>query len=134
MWMYLFGVGSDLGWVFGTAGLTGLILLIILIIMIICSLPVIRRKGKFEVFYWTHNLFIVWYIVLILHGPHFWKWFIGPALFYIFERILRSKIIKLVRYGRTYIQEGILLPSKVSKDKIKLIDFSFTSGGASGYI
>ena len=66
-----------------------------------------------QVFYWTHNLFFLWYILLILHGGDFWKWFLVPAILYILERILRSKWVKLARYGRTYIQEGILLPSKV---------------------
>lgn len=64
-------------------------------------------------FYWTHQLFVVWYIFLILHAPHFWKWFLVPAILYIIERILRSKWVKIARFGRTYIQEGILLPSKV---------------------
>lgn len=114
MWMYLFGVGTNLGWVGGAAGLTGFLLLIILTIMVICSLPIIRRKGYFQVFYWTHNLFVIWYIILILHGSNFWKWFIVPALVYICEYVLRLKIIKLFRYGKTYIQEGILLPSKVN--------------------
>lgn len=113
MWMYLFGVGTDLGWVGGMAGLTGFLLLIIIAIMFICALPFIRRSGHFQVFYWTHNLYIVWYIILILHGPNFWKWFAIPATIYIGEFILRLKIIRLVRYGKTYIEEGILLPSKV---------------------
>ena len=113
MWEYLFSVGT-IGWIGGTAGLTGILLLLILFIMFICSLPIVRRKGKFEVFYWTHNLFVFWYIILILHSPHFWKWFIGPAVIYITERILRSKIVKFIHYGRTYIEEVNLLPSKVS--------------------
>ena len=113
MWEYLFSYGT-IGWVGGTAGLTGVILLLILFVMFICSLPIVRRKGKFEIFYWSHNLFVIWYIVLILHGPHFWKWFIGPAVIYITERILRSKILKIIQYGRTYIEEVNLLPSKVS--------------------
>ena len=113
MWEYLFSYGT-IGWVGGTAGLTGVILLLILLIMFTCSLPIVRRKGKFEIFYWSHKLFVIWYIVLILHGPHFWKWFIGPAVIYITERILRSKILKIIQYGRTYIEEVNLLPSKVS--------------------
>lgn len=116
MWMYLFGagpVGTNLGWVAGAAGLTGFILLIILFVIVICSLPIVRRKGKFQVFHWTHLLFVVWYIVLILHGPNFWKWFIGPALIYIAERIFRSKLTKIYKYGRIYITEANILPSKV---------------------
>ena len=113
MWQYLFSVNTTLGWVGGAAGLTGNFLIVVVTIMVICSLPCVRRKGYFEVFYWTHNMFFPWYIVLILHGEHVWKWLIVPALLYLIERILRSKLIKLARYGRTYIQKGYLLPSKV---------------------
>ena len=114
MWEYLFSVHTGLGWVGGAAGLTGDLLYIILIILVVCSLPCVRRKGFFEIFYWTHNLFFPWFILLILHATHFWIWFILPAVLYILERILRSKLIKLARYGRTYIQKGFLLPSRVS--------------------
>lgn len=58
---------------------------------------------------------MVWYVLLILHATHFWKWFLGPGILYILERILRSKWVKLARFGRIYIQEGLLLPSKVVK-------------------
>ncbi len=111
---FLFWVNTPFGLVGGAAGLTGWILTIILTIIFLCALPCVRRKGLFEVFYWTHNLFVIWYIALILHGPVFWCWFIGPAVIYIIERILRSKFFKLARYGRTYVEEGIILPSNVS--------------------
>ena len=114
VWEYLFSVDTPIGWVGGAAGLTGWLLLGILMVICLCASSCVRRKGFFEVFYWTHNLFVLWYIVLILHGPNFWKWFIFPAALYIIERISRMKIVKLARYGRTYIQEGILLPSDVS--------------------
>lgn len=113
MWNYLFGVGTDIGWVGGMAGLTGWFLVIIITVMVVCALPVIRRNGHFQVFYWTHNLYVVWYTILILHASNYWKWFVIPALIYAGEYILRLKITKLVRYGKTYIEEGILLPSKV---------------------
>ena len=67
----------------------------------------------YQVFYWTHNLFIPWYILLILHGTHFWKWFLVPALVYIIERILRSKWIKLARQGHFYVKSASTLSSKV---------------------
>ena len=50
LWQYFFFVRTGLGWVYGTAGLTGDLLAIILIIMVLCSLPVVRRKGFFEVY------------------------------------------------------------------------------------
>ncbi|XP_065834073.1 NADPH oxidase 5-like isoform X2 [Oscarella lobularis] len=113
-WEYLFTTKKDFGWVNGSAGISGLVLCVILTIMIVCSQPCIRRKGYFEVFYWSHMLFAFWYILLILHAKHFWKWFVVPGLLYACERIMRSKWVKLVQYGRTYIKEGILLPSKVT--------------------
>ncbi len=116
LWKYFFYWKTGVGWVFGTAGVTGDILILILIIMVICSLPCVRRQGYFEVFYWTHNLFVPWYVFLVLHGTHFWKWFLMSGLLYVVERILRSKWVKLARHGRTYILEGILLPSKVGGD------------------
>ena len=65
-------------------------------------------------FYWTHNLFVLWYILLILHGPDFWKWFILPGLVYIAERLLRSKLVKYFQHGHMFIKEGLLLPSRVT--------------------
>ena len=128
MWHYIFWIRTGLGWVGGAAGLTGVLLTIILAVMVVFSLPCVRRKGFFEVFYWTHNLFILWYILLLLHATHFWKWFLVPGLAYIIEMILRSKVIKLARYGRTYVQEGILLPSKVASFWLcKLIRQCFAS-------
>ena len=67
-----------------------------------------------QVFYWTHNLFVVWYMLLILHGPDFWKWFVVPGLVYILERLLRSKLVKYFQHGRMFIKEGLLLPSRVT--------------------
>lgn len=113
MWFCLIGVDTGLGWVGGSAGLTGFLLTIILIIMVVCSLPIVRRKGAFEIFFFSHNLFVLFYIILILHAPDFWKWFIVPALIYIAERIYRSKLFKFIRYGRTYIHAANVLPSKV---------------------
>lgn len=51
--------------------------------------------------------------MLIIHAPNFWKWFIGPAVLYFAERILRLRIVNRARYGKTIIEEGITLPSKV---------------------
>ncbi len=113
IWENLFSVDTSLGWVGGAAGLTGWLLIILLMVISFCALPCVRRKGFFEVFYWTHNLFVIWYILLILHGPHVWKWLIFPATLYIIEWISRLKIVKLARYGRVYIQEGLPLPSDV---------------------
>ena len=68
-----------------------------------------------QLFYFSHHFYIVWWALLILHAPNFWKWFIGPAVIYLAERIMRLRIVNRARYGKTVIQEGITYPSKVSK-------------------
>jgi hypothetical protein len=113
-WEYLVPAHTDVGWVEGSAGFTGIILLLVLVVMVICSQPFVRSMGHFEVFYWTHLLFIVFYAVQIIHSEHFWKWFLVPGAVYALERLLRSKIVHLARYGRTYIIQGKTLPSKVT--------------------
>ena len=54
IWEWLFTVKPG---VFGLAGgfanITGILLIIILTIMVICSHPIVRKSGHFEVFYQT---------------------------------------------------------------------------------
>ncbi|KAL3884556.1 hypothetical protein ACJMK2_024689 [Sinanodonta woodiana] len=111
----LFTADAKVGFVGGSAFITGWLLDIILIIMLICSMPFVRRRGHFQVFYWTHVLYVPFWILLILHGPSFWKWFLGPGVIFVLEKISRSKFIRKARYGNTYIEEVNLLPSKVER-------------------
>lgn len=109
----LFTTKAGVGWVGHSAYITGWPILVILIVIVICSLPFVRRGGHFQVFYWTHMLYIPFWILLILHGPIFWMFFIVPGVIFILEKISRSKIIKRARFGNTHITEVHLLPSGV---------------------
>lgn len=71
----------------GWANPTGIILALILLVMFVCSQPFVRRGGSFEIFYWTHLLYIPFWILLVFHGPRYWEWFIGPFLIYLVERV-----------------------------------------------
>ncbi|KAK4885210.1 hypothetical protein RN001_001481 [Aquatica leii] len=116
------------GLIGGLANPTGVILFVILIIMFICSQPFVRRGGCFEIFYWTHLLYVPYWILLIFHGPNFWKWFIAPGVIYLGERILRFSWLKSKR-GKTYISSGLLLPSKVTHLVIKRpLQFEYRPG------
>ncbi|MES1907663.1 MAG: hypothetical protein MHM6MM_000739 [Cercozoa sp. M6MM] len=53
------------------------------------------RRGQFEIFWYTHHLFIAFYILLFIHGknfwnPNVWKAISGPLFLYVCERILRK--------------------------------------------
>ncbi|KAL3884557.1 hypothetical protein ACJMK2_024690 [Sinanodonta woodiana] len=108
----LFTTAAGVGFVGASAFITGWLLDLILIVMVICSMPFVRRTGHFQVFYWSHILYVPFCILVILHGPSFWKWFLAPGVIFVFEKISRSKFIKKARYGKTYIKEVNLLPSK----------------------
>ncbi|XP_066245724.1 NADPH oxidase 5 isoform X1 [Euwallacea similis] len=105
------------GLIGGWANPTGVALFFILLVMFICSQSFVRRGGCFEVFYWTHLMYLPFWILLILHGPNFWKWFLVPGLAYLIERI--SRIDTMSSKGKTYISSGLLLPSKVTHLVIK---------------
>ncbi|MBN3299523.1 CY24B protein, partial [Amia calva] len=49
------------------AGLSGVVITLALILMITTSMEVIRRS-YFEVFWYTHHLFVIFYIGLVIHG------------------------------------------------------------------
>ncbi|XP_041325060.1 LOW QUALITY PROTEIN: NADPH oxidase 5 [Pyrgilauda ruficollis] len=99
------------GGVGGTAPQTGLALLALLLAMLACSSPCVRRGGHFEVFYWSHLSYIPVWILLLLHGPHFWKWFLIPGSLFVLEKVLGWA---WRRAGDLHILEAKLLPSKVT--------------------
>ncbi|KAK4303693.1 hypothetical protein Pmani_024320 [Petrolisthes manimaculis] len=129
LWEWLFTMRPEkLGLIDGIANPTGIALIVILTLMVVCSLPFVRKSGYFEVFYWTHLLYIVFFTLTILHGPNFWKWFVAPGIIFLIERIHRTIRMRTGR-GKTYISSGVLLPSKVIHLVIKRpANFQFHPG------
>ncbi|KAM7010789.1 NADPH oxidase 5-like [Passerculus sandwichensis] len=104
------GAGG-VGGVGGTAPQSGLALLALLLAMLAGSSPCVRRGGHFEVFYWSHLSYIPVWLLLLLHGPHFWKWFLIPGSLFVLEKVLGWA---WRRAGDLHILEAKLLPSKVT--------------------
>ena len=44
------------------------------------SRQAIRRSGKFELFYFTHLLYLTWFTFALVHGRVFWMWAGVPLL------------------------------------------------------
>lgn len=111
---YLFSTHLNIGWIGGCACLTGWFLLVILFIMSSAQ-SFSRSLGKFELFYYTHLLYIPFWTLLFIHAPHFWYWFIVPFCVFLAEITirLRNLLTNLTPSGRTTIVKAVPLPSNV---------------------
>lgn len=79
---------------FLATGVTGFLLVLVVATMYIFALPIARQYLYF-VFWKTHQLYVVLYILLVLHGsgrlvqlPIFQWFFIGPAVLYTVDRLI----------------------------------------------
>ncbi|CAF1266116.1 unnamed protein product [Didymodactylos carnosus] len=109
----IFTTTWGVGWVKGSAPLTGVILCLILSVIIICSMQFVRRGGHFQIFYWTHLLFLPFYIVLIIHAAKFWKFVIGPLAILIFEKLYSLITRYSTKKGYTYLKSVTVEQSNV---------------------
>ncbi len=82
-------------------GLTGVGLLIVIFVMWVFALALVRRSAKFELFYFTHLLYVVWFALAIAHAPQFLFWAGVPLLGFVIEQILR-----LARRGKKTVVAG----------------------------
>lgn len=112
----------------GIANPTGLALMFIMFIMFICSLPFIRRTGHFEVFYYTHLLYWLYFALLLFHAPKAWMW-IGVFLaIWLAEQVFRL-LAYMTMQNKTVISAGVLLPSNTTGLIIKRpSNFTFKAG------
>lgn len=65
-----------------------------------------------QIFYWTHLLSLPFWVLLVLHGPNFWKWLLVPGFAFLLETSLRISQVCTPR-GQTQIVGGTTLPSQV---------------------
>ena len=78
------------GLIVGIANPSGVALITILTVMAICSAPIVRRSGHFEIFYFTHLLYWAYFVLLILHAPRPWWFLVAPLALFFAELLYRS--------------------------------------------
>lgn len=76
--------------------ITGTTLLAIFALMWICAWQVVRRSSRFELFYFTHLLYLVWFVVAVAHAPGFLGWSALALVGLGIEQVLRLR-----RRGKT---------------------------------
>ncbi|HKO47347.1 MAG TPA: ferric reductase-like transmembrane domain-containing protein, partial [Polyangiaceae bacterium] len=75
-----------------TSGQNGLLLLLVSAVMWGFSLPVIRKSGRFELFYFAHFAYVAWFGLALWHGgPHFREFALAPLVAFGFEWLLRRR-------------------------------------------
>ncbi|XP_069683631.1 dual oxidase [Periplaneta americana] len=119
-------------WLFQTiTGLTGVLLFIVMIIIFVFAHPIIRKKA-YKFFWSAHSLYVVLYILCLVHGlarltgaPRFWLFFIGPGIIYTLDKVVSLR----TKYMALDVIETELLPSDVIKIKFyRPPNFKYLSG------
>ncbi|XP_065174926.1 dual oxidase 1-like [Sycon ciliatum] len=103
-------------WLFNTlTGVTGYLLVLVCVTLYIFAMPYARRY-LFRTFWITHHLYIVMYILLILHGsgrlvqPPLFQWFfIVPASVFAIDKLISysRKKVEIVVYKAEKLPSGV---------------------------
>lgn len=121
-------------------GATGHILWILLLLIWITSIVTIIRKMRYEVFWYIHQLSVVFFILTSVHGGAFcfikrdfgsaclgsstWKWLIGPSSLKMIELLyIQYRVRKF-----TFISKVIVHQSNVIEIQIKKPSFHYKPG------
>jgi predicted ferric reductase/Ca2+-binding EF-hand superfamily protein len=72
-------------------GATGLLLLLVLGMMWVFALSWIRRSERFELFYFSHLLYAVWFVLALIHAPSLLVWAALPLLGWVLELFWRAR-------------------------------------------
>ena len=90
---YLTGHASSAPWqlLATVRGGTGAALVGIFLVTWLCSLGFIRRSKRFELFYFTHLLYIVWIALAVAHGPRILLFSGFAILAFVVEHLLRLR-------------------------------------------
>ncbi len=112
----------------GWANPTGMALCLVALLMALGALPQVRRKGLFEVFYWTHMLYVAFAVLVILHCDTAWMFLVAPLSLFFF-----GKLAMVYRWmegtGQTHVVSGVLLPSAVTELVVRRKpEFHFQAG------
>uniref|UniRef100_A0A8C5UCB1 NAD(P)H oxidase (H2O2-forming) n=1 Tax=Malurus cyaneus samueli TaxID=2593467 RepID=A0A8C5UCB1_9PASS len=119
-------------WFFQTIpGMTGVLLLVVLAVMYVFATHHFRRVS-FQGFWITHHLYVLLYVLVIIHGsyaliqqPRFYIYFIIPALIYSADKLLSLSRKKV----EISVVKAELLPSGVTHLQFQRPqDFDYKSG------
>ena len=69
------------------------------------------------------------WVLLLIHAPNFWIWFLVPGVLYVVSVVMRSRYWAKWCYGTTHVTDVVLLPSDVTHLVIQRPpNFRFSAG------
>lgn len=123
-----------------TTGLSGHLLLLIVTAMVVTAGIVGIRKKNYEVFYYAHKLFYLYFVLISLHGafcflrtdsltkpciaPRSWIWILPGVVLYVSELVFTSWRSR--RF--TYVSKVIMHQSRVFEVQMRKPSLAFTPG------
>lgn len=82
------------------------------------------KRANYEVFWKSHHFFVVFFFMLVAHGPWFWAWSCIPVLLYIADRIYRLK----VGNQPFFLKRVLYIPPVMQISFVPSRDFVFKEG------
>lgn len=118
-------------WLFKSVpGFTGIVICLVMFFMYSTAVKSMRNP-YFESFWYTHHLFVIFFIMLLSHGAgallqpaSFWQWFIAPGFLYAYERYKRFTRAD----DTTIIVDAIAHKSKVLELRFQKEGFQYKVG------
>ncbi|XP_071953912.1 dual oxidase 2-like isoform X2 [Antedon mediterranea] len=112
-------------------GFTGVLLVLLACVMYVFATQYARRN-VFNLFWLTHNMYVIFYILMVLHGsgrlvqpPFFWFFFLGPAILFTLDKLVSISRKK----AEIAVFKAELLPSDVTALTFKRpTSFEYKSG------
>ena len=106
-------------WAFPSPGLTGQLLALVMMLIYSGAHDTVKRR-HYETFWYTHHLFILFFALLITHGPVWYQWSLVPLLAYTVDRVVVRILLrgnKRMALMRVYFWSR---PDKVMPDVVTL--------------
>jgi NADPH oxidase len=94
------------------AWLTGVAIIICMVFIFSAAQESVKR-ACFNSFWFSHHLFVVFWLMLLIHGPRFWIWSCVPLVLYFFGRVKRAsasfnKVRKTPSWPRSWANFSLL--------------------------
>lgn len=95
----------------------------VMVIIFVFAHPLIRKKA-YKFFWMTHSLYVVLYLLCLVHGlaritgpPRFWLFFIGPGIIYTLDKVSYYNTVNILFMAHLGLAEHAVLRDNLLHDQ-----------------